>query len=100
IPWNTIMATIRRDASVDSVVICDQDVTCNYYVERYGMTPYSLRNWNKLAQQPHHDVWWIQSDLSFGQTLRDDQTAILKKIAQKYRTKQVLNYAPQDPSIR
>ena len=101
VPWREIMQTIQIEKTPDSVVLCSQgDTACPFYLDRYGLK--STEPWGpgQVINQPPADLWWIQINLGAPKLNTGQTVEFADQLEQIYQQVAVLNYAPQDRSIR
>jgi uncharacterized membrane protein len=101
VPWREVFGHIRQTAGPGSQVICGRgDYACPYYAARYGFTPHAAPQFNQLSRKTGGEIWWIQTNLG-SETAGDQEEQNLLQAALAGRLEvTVVNYAPQDPSIR
>jgi hypothetical protein len=101
VPWRQIFNRIQAEEQPGAVVICNSgDYACLYYSRRYFHVVYGPANWQKLASLKPAEVWWIESNKGTPLPKQDLESTVLQEIQHDYQQAALLNYAPQDPSIR
>jgi uncharacterized membrane protein len=101
VPWRQLFEQIEQNAQAEPSIICGRgDYACKYYAERYGYVPHTASQYTQLAQRGNGEIWWIQTNLGRGNAGDENEQAILQAALERQPEVKIVNYAPQDASIR
>ena len=101
VPWREMMQEIQAQKTPDSVVLCSGgDVACTFYLRLYDMDVSDPWNRERIINQPPVDLWWIQINLGAPNVNAILPSDFVDQLDQIYQQVSVMNYAPQDRSIR
>ena len=101
VPWREMMQEIQAQKTPDSVVLCSGgDVACTFYLRLFDMDRSDLWNRERIINRPPADLWWIQINLGAPNVNAILPSDFVNKLEQTYQHVSVMNYAPQDRSIR
>jgi Dolichyl-phosphate-mannose-protein mannosyltransferase len=101
VPWRSLMQNIEEQKKPAAVVLCSGgDVACTYYLKLYEMDDAEVWSRQRILDQPPSDLWWIQNNLGTPDLTGKPPLSFVDQLKETYREFFLLNYAPQDQSIR